>query len=179
MTHELYTQQPRHYRIVVHDQRQEPTEETKILTEILTSKYVHDYISEVLVNIRDNIPIDWIHEKEPYGFGEGCYYRTERALVQNAVDDFLDCDEQDQSPTLTTRIMREVKEQILNEIATFKNMQDCIGSSFGRTVIRPSADYSRILGDASKDMDDLLKKKTDEDIHALIETIRSTLPPKA
>lgn len=147
----------------------------KILFEVLESEYVTDFIGSVLADIREGKKaFENTDHAEPYGFGEDCYYKSKRKLIEDAVYQFFDTDVEEQSKTLAEWIVQEVRDGLEIEINTITDVTDNISSRFGRARVEISVDYSSILAHAREWVDARLKEKTDKEIEEIIAKTEAT-----
>lgn len=146
-------------------------EDAEILKEILGSKAVAESIREVWESINKGEPV-FTHSKELYGFGENCYYKSKRALVEDSVDEFFaDAKNIPQSPTLIKRLLREVTDDIKYAITTWKDVEDHLENRFGTLKVVIEVEYEDFTNSVERDMNILLKREPDELLTMLVDEL--------
>jgi hypothetical protein len=148
----------------------------EILNEILNSEYVKEFVSDILKDIKEGKKaFEGQPFAEPYGFGEGCYYKSKRAMLEDAIYQAFEDDIDQQCPTLLNWLWKEAKSKLLKELEygldAPEKLNDFLSSSHYGNVIRIEVDYNKLLEEARENIESELKNLSDEDIENHVQAL--------
>ena len=142
----------------------------KVLNEVLESEYVKNFVIDIMERIERG-------EKtifgEKWGFGENCYYKSMRQLLEDAVYQAFDNDVEDECPTLLKWLYDRVQEKLEDEIIDEKHLKYYITTVCLERVVRIEVNYDELLEEAHEYVRAELDKLPDKEIKYYIEKVWS------
>ena len=144
----------------------------KITEEVLNSEYVKGFVEEVMKDIKEGRKaFEDTDIAQPYGFGEDCYYKTKKDLLQDATYQAFDEDIEKECPTLLKWLYDKVQDKLKYEITNPKRLKDYKATSFGNPVIKIEIDYAQLLEEACEQVQNHINKMTNQKIEQYIQKI--------
>jgi len=142
----------------------------QVLNEILNSKYIREFIKDVIKQIETGKPSN---ENIAWGFGEDCHYKRQRELLEDAIYQAFDNDIEYECPTLLQWLYNQVQERLQYEIMGAHHLKEYITISHYTKVVRIDIDYDELLETAHDYVKEEIDKMTDQEIKQYIANIRA------
>lgn len=149
------------YKTAQREYRQKVWKQT--FSEVLNSEFVQEEIKDTMDSIaRGETTFD-----KPYGFGEGCYYKTKRAMLEAIIYDAFNEEIEEQCPTMLRWLYEKVQEALPYMIGNPKELKDYVDGD--KVVVE--VNYCTLLETVREEMDNLLKEMTEEQIDQCINEV--------